>query len=84
MIERFCQFCLNKVETEVHFLIHCSAYVRARKFEQVSTLGQNFQYYTEEQKIQFLLVNMKTYTVKYIVDSFEPRQFLLKMPKLLI
>ena len=83
---RFCQFCPNKVETEAHFLIHCSAYVklRDRMFEQVSISNQNFQYYTEEQKIQFLLTNMNTYTVKYIVDSFELRQFLMRMPKMLI
>ena len=70
---RFCQFCPNKVETEAHSLIHCSPYVkiRDRMFEQISILNQNFKYYTEEQKIQFLLASRKTYTVKYIVDAFE-------------
>ena len=53
-------------------------------FEQVSILNQNVQYYTEEQNIQFLLTNMKTYSVKHIVDSFELRQFLLRRPKMLI
>ena len=39
--------------------------------EEVSILNQNVQYYREEQNIQFLLVNMKRYTVKGNVDSFE-------------
>ena len=28
--ERFCRFCSNKVESEVHFLLHCHKYVDVR------------------------------------------------------
>jgi hypothetical protein len=72
---RFCHFCPNTVETEAHFLIHCSAYVtiQDRMFENVNILNTNFQHYTEEHKIQYLISNMDMCTVEYIVDSFEVR-----------
>ena len=81
---RFCHFCPNTVETEAHFLIHCSAYVtiRDRMFEHVNILNPNFQHYTEEHKIQYLISNMDMSTVKYITDSFEVREFLMRRHKM--
>ena len=54
-----------------YIIIHCSAYVQIqdKMFQQASILNQNFQYYTEEQKIQFILVNMKTRILSRIIST---------------
>ena len=52
---RFCPFCQETMENEVHFLITCEKYRHLRKkiLEKCRYLTHNFPYYTEQQKFIF-------------------------------
>ena len=80
---RFCPFCPKMVETEAHFLLRCSAYnsIRGDMLESINTLNPNFNYYSEEQKLKYLLTDIDYSTVSYIKNSWELRNFLMAQHK---
>ena len=57
--ERFCPFCINSVEDEIHFLINCPTYNNLRReiVNDCVKLRPNFSYYTDTDKFIFLLTN---------------------------
>ena len=57
--ERFCPFCTNRVEDEIHFLIKCPTYNEIRKevINDSLELKPNFIFYTDLEKFMFLLTN---------------------------
>ena len=75
---RFCPFCPNKVETETHFLLECSAYklLRERMLYSINARIPNFKYYPEKYKIQHLLSQLDFSVTNYIVLAWELRDFL--------
>ena len=77
---RFCPFCLQCVESEIHFLFHCPEYVhlRERWFEATPEIVLQ---YNLEQKLYFFLSKMNQETVQFITSSLDLRQFLLAKHK---
>ena len=83
--ERFCPFCINKVETEIHFLIQCRAYktLRNELFKTVLQMRPSFKYYTPTEKFTYLLSEvLAVSSAKYIYSCFELRNINL-IPKAL-
>ena len=78
---RFCNFCPNTVETETHFLLHCHAYKTLRD-KLLTHTNPNFEYYTEQHKLQALLTDMDYSVAKYIANSLDLRQFLINKHKM--
>ena len=57
--ERFCPFCADKVEDEVHFLIKCPTYnnLRGEILNDCTQLKPHFPYYSDTEKFIFLMSN---------------------------
>ena len=84
---RFCPFCPNTVETEIHFLLLCPVYdlLRGEVMGSINIIKPSFTFYTNEQKLQFLLSNTDNLNIcKYISNAFKLRTFLNTKPKMLI
>ena len=84
---RFCPFCCNLVETELHFLLVCPTYtaLRIKMLEPIILLRPSFVFYTNEEKFQFLLSNVADFGIcKHISKFFELRTFLNSHHKMLI
>ena len=66
---RFCPFCPNMVETELHFLIVCPTYktTRDKLFSFIVTKCPSFSYFTKEAKMIYLLGRS---SVNYSADFF--------------
>ena len=82
---RFCPFCPCAIETEMHFLLLCPAYesLRSEMLERINILKPSFIFYTNEEKLQYLLSNIDNFnTYKYISKAFELRTFLSSNPKM--
>ena len=76
--ERFCPFCTNQVETEIHFLIQCQAYNSPREelFETLLKTRPSFNYYTPTEKFKYLLSeDLALSSAKYIHKCFQIRNF---------
>ena len=56
---RFCPFCADKVEDEIHFLIICPTYnnLRGDILIDCTRLKPNFPYYSDTEKFMFLMSN---------------------------
>ena len=84
---RFCPFCKNSVETEIHFLLECRTYKTMRE-ELLSPIINNkpaFVYYTMTEKFQHLLAKENTHiSAKFVYNCFELRKFLMDKPKRLL
>ena len=82
--QRFCPFCPDKVEDEVHFLLSCPAY-RLPRLEMINSMTLlKTSFSTDSLNEQFieLMKNENAYIVsKTIQNLFEIRQFLLSNPK---
>ena len=81
---RFCPFCPNQVETEVHFLIECETYktVKEATIQPIMDTVPNFAYYTKTEQFQYLLrEELAPITAQYINNCFELRNFLVEKPK---
>ena len=80
---RFCPFCTAIVETEAHFLISCPIYhtLRVRMMDYFKNLNHNFQYYSEKQKVYYLLSDLEHTTIDFIINSLELREFLMAKHK---
>ena len=66
---RFCPFCSESVEDEIHFLVTCGAYKDLRKplLEKCINLKTTFPYYTDQQK--FISI-MTTPTLTFDLTRF--------------
>ena len=81
---RFCPFCQNSVETEIHFLFHCPIYntMRVELFNIIITGNNGFYFYTTEEKLDYIMTHIDNQVAKFINLSFELRTFLLSHPKM--
>ena len=82
--QRYCPFCQNKVETEIHFLTDCPVYnsMRLKLIAAVNLVDPFFKFYTKEQKFSYLLSNVNQKEISdFIYKSFELRTFLSASPK---
>ena len=83
--ERYCWFCQNTVEDEVHFLLECPAYEDNRKHLQRSNtnLNRNFVHWPNGFKFNFIMQNkdpsLQLALAKFIKKSLEKRQDLLQI-----
>ena len=77
---RFCPFCPNMIENEVHMLLACPIYKRGRKnlLDTVSTENPEFTSYPDDEKFVFLMKNISPVVAKYIAASLEIREFLVR------
>ena len=78
--ERFCPFCPNLVEDEMHFLLFCPVYtaLRGNLFQNLNIQQQNMP---QEQTFLTLMTNLNIvhFTAKYLKMALYTREFLLKM-----
>ena len=83
--ERVCPFCPDHVEDELHFLLICNTFQVNREI--LLSLANNalvgFQQLSHEQQLIKLTGDSRTIkaTSKYLRNSFEVREFLLKHHK---
>ena len=80
---RFCPFCPNSLETEVHFLFHCPTYsiMRDEFHNTVTRDNPRFLLCTVDEKLEYIMTHIDKHVANYINDSFEVRRFLLTNPK---
>ena len=77
---RFCPFCPNQVETEIHFLIECRVYktFRTDLLQSIISRNPSFSFYTPTGKFKYLLsYEFSSVTAKYIHNCMELRKFLI-------
>ena len=82
--QRSCPFCLNIVESEIHFVMDCPVYnsMRTKLITVVNRDNPLFQFFTKEQKFVYLLYNVNEKEIAdFIYKSFELRTFLVASPK---
>ena len=82
---RFCNFCLDKVEDEMHFLLNCKTFKlhRRKLFEKANENLRYFYRFNDKAKFIALLNNPKlTLCIgKYLCQTLELRDFLLQQRK---
>ena len=81
---RFCPFCPNSIESEIHFLIECRTCktLRDEIFHQLTRHKPLFEYYTQIEKFQsFLSEENIQFTAKFVHDCLEIRKLLAARPK---
>ena len=83
---RFCPFCPNSIETEIHFLFHSSVYSIMREtFLKIVTENKPEYYlYSIDEKLQYVMNNIDENIARYVINAFELRTFLLTHPKRII
>ena len=82
--QRSCPFCLNIVESEIHFVMDCPVYnsMRTKLVTVINRDNPLFQFLTKEQKFVHLLTNVNEKEIAdFIYKSFELRTFLGASPK---
>ena len=81
--ERFCPFCPNLIEDEMHFLLHCPIYSPQRTVfvEPIINQLHNARALTDRQKFEFIMSNMDKNLCNYISNSMDVREFLVSNPK---
>ena len=79
---RICPLCNHGIEDEVHFLFICDIYktIRDRTLENYIR-NTNFNFYTNNEKLEFLMLNIDNNIAKYIYNCFELRTFLTQKPR---
>ena len=80
---RFCPFCQNSVETEIHFLFHCPIYsiMRVDLYNTITRENNRFSLFSTEEKLGYIMTHIDNQVVKFINSSFELRTFLLSHSK---
>ena len=73
--DRKCEFCLNDIEDETHFLMECNLYRSERKklFEYVTQMSSHFENLTKDEKFLYLMQNNWKETAKFIQTSYDLR-----------
>ena len=81
--QRFCPFCPQAVENELHFMFTCPIYshLRVRYLQTITNNIRSFEYLPHDRKMQILLTVMDQGTCKFIASSLELREFLASKPK---
>ena len=77
---RFCPFCPNQIESEIHFLIECNSYKEPRQdFMQIMTDNRpSLTYYTTTEKfLHILSEEFAPFTAKFVHNCFSIREFLI-------
>ena len=83
--ERFCTFCPDKIENEIHFVFECSALKHLRDrliLPQIDGIT-GFEFFPGNFKIKTLMSDMKYETCKFIADGSDLRDYLISKPKTL-
>ena len=82
---RFCPFCLNKIEDEIHFLLECKEFTEHRStfFQNFTNKYNGFQWLDKIGKFTTLMsdIEMVPLTAQYISETMELREFLLRKHK---
>ena len=81
--QRFCPFCPNDVEDEVHFLIQCPTY-RLLRFDMFQNIDKTHLFFQKNPKEQFIeLMNHENAQIvaKTVNKLFDIRDFLFNKPK---
>ena len=81
--QRFCPFCPNLIEHELHFIFTCPIYKHLRKtyLEPSFPSVNSFRLLPHDAKFQILLSSLDTNISKFIALGLELRQFLVSKPK---
>ena len=83
--ERWCPFCLNRIETEKHFLLQCKLYtsIREELFRGVLLIFPTFSTLLENEKFFILMSHAECipHTALFTHKAFEIRSFLINSPK---
>ena len=81
--ERFCPFCPESVEDEVHFLFSCPTYrpQRLTFLTPITNLVHNFPLLSDDQKLEYVMSYMDQNLCNFISDSMNVREFLVNKPK---
>ena len=60
---RFCPFCMNTIETEIHFLLECPTYNIPRRelVDKITFMKPTFIFNSQTERLQYLLsgINIK-------------------------
>ena len=81
---RFCPFCKNKVECEIHFITDCPTYTHLREnlYHEMDNEDSSFKYLPQKDKFIFILSNSDSeHVASYIHKCLELREFLVTCPK---
>ena len=79
---RICPLCHDGIEDEAHFLLFCPVYNDLRnQLYMCLNLPNNFQYYSANEKLKFIMINLDDNIAKFNYNCFELRHFLLSNPK---
>ena len=83
--KRFCPFCPQKVEDEIHLMVECTCYLYLRQitWQRVTDNIPKYRYLNTLQKFIFILTrdDLLETVAKFIEMAFELRSFLLTQPK---
>ena len=81
--ERFCPFCPQKIENEIHFLFYCPSYriQRSTYLNPITDALHNFSFLPDHQKLELLFSDMDHNVCTFISKSMEVREFLIDRPK---
>ena len=74
--ERLCPFCVNLVECEIHFILHCPMYqtLRVKFLKDVIGKNLNYEHYTDVQKFQYILSHKGPLVPRFIKSCVELRE----------
>ena len=81
---RFCPFCKNVVECEIHFITGCRTYgdLRAGLYREMVQLNESFPYLSRKDQFIFILTHSQHSAVaSYIKNGLELRDYLLANPR---
>ena len=87
---RFCPFCPNSIEDEMHFLTECICFTPHRRqlFATISETFRNYNLQHQNKNTQFITllsnIDVIPFTAKYLVQTLYVRNFLLQNHKIFI
>ena len=75
---RFCPFCENQVENEIHFIVSCPTYrvFRDLLFLQIQENDRYFELLSDKEKFIYILAKPNAMVGSYIYKTMELREFL--------
>ena len=82
---RFCNFCPDKIEDEVHFLFNCPIlnHLRNTYIDPIINEITGFEYFPDGLKLKAMMIEMKYHTCKFIADAMDLRNYLVSKPRTL-
>ena len=80
---RVCPLCHKGIEDEVHFLFYCPVYnaLRDELFSSCNLMNTNFQFYSSNEKLEFLMMYLDKNMGNFIYKCYELRTYLINNPK---